>query len=163
MNEYEQAAMDFLQLTNSELHIEFYAYDKHFDDDKEKRFIWNVTLKREMRSYSFKFGGSIQDTYNAVKLKKPLKSIADKDDFDRNIRIVTAQRNISKLKTPTAYDILTCLTKYDPGSFENFCSEFGYDIDSRKAEKTYNAVVNEWHHIAMLYNDQELEQLQEIQ
>ena len=28
-------------------------------------------------------------------------------------------------QTPRAYDILTCLTKYDPGTFENFCSDFG--------------------------------------
>lgn len=28
-------------------------------------------------------------------------------------------------------------------SFEDFCSEFGYDTDSRKAEKTYNQCVKQ--------------------
>lgn len=65
-------------------------------------------------------------------------------------------------KKPTAYDIFACLTKYDPGNFENFCADYGYDTDSRKAEKTYNAVVNEYNNLKMLYNDKELELLAEI-
>lgn len=64
---------------------------------------------------------------------------------------------------PTAYDVLTCLTKYDPGTFENFCSDFGYDSDSRKAYKTYKAVKREWSNVEILWTDEELEQLQEIQ
>jgi len=65
--------------------------------------------------------------------------------------------------TPTEYDVLTCLTKYDPETFEDFCSEFGYDEDSRKAEKIYKAVVNEYNNVAMLWNDSEIELLSEIQ
>lgn len=34
---------------------------------------------------------------------------------------------------PNEYDLLSCLCKYDPDTFENFCWEFGYDTDSRKA------------------------------
>lgn len=64
---------------------------------------------------------------------------------------------------PTAYDVLACLTKYDPGTFEDFCSEFGYDEDSRNAEKTYNAVKDEWQNVRALFTDSEIEQLQEIQ
>lgn len=45
---------------------------------------------------------------------------------------------------PSSYDLLACLTKYDPGTFEDFCNEFGYDTDSKKAEKIYKAVVNEY-------------------
>jgi hypothetical protein len=49
---------------------------------------------------------------------------------------------------PTAYDILTCLqldvwSVTNNGSFEDFCSEFGYDTDSRKAEKTYNIILKQ--------------------
>lgn len=63
---------------------------------------------------------------------------------------------------PTMYDILTCLTKYDPQDFENFCSEFGYDTDSRSAEKTYKAVVKEWHNVMKLFYDI-LDDLREIE
>lgn len=64
---------------------------------------------------------------------------------------------------PTAYDIFTCVTKYDPGTFDNFCSEFGYDTDSRSAEKTYKAVCREWKNISRLYTPEQLELMQEIQ
>ena len=64
---------------------------------------------------------------------------------------------------PTAYDVLACLTKYDVGSFEDFCSEFGYDTDSRTAEKTYFAVVKEYNEVKRLWNEKEIEALQEIQ
>ena len=63
---------------------------------------------------------------------------------------------------PTMYDILTCLTKYDPETFEDFCSEFGYDVDSRKAEKTYKAVCKEFAAVDRLFNDV-IDELAEIQ
>lgn len=63
---------------------------------------------------------------------------------------------------PTAYDVLASITKYDPDTFESFCSEFGYDEDSRTAERTYKAVVKEWNAVERLFSDC-LEELQEIQ
>ena len=63
---------------------------------------------------------------------------------------------------PTAYDVLSCLTKSDPCTFEDFCSTYGYDEDSRKAEKIYNAVLDEWRNVCALFTDEEIEQLQEI-
>lgn len=66
-------------------------------------------------------------------------------------------------KEPTAYDILSCLTKYDPGSFEDFCSDFGYDNDSRSAENTYNAVLDEYKELSRIFTEEQLEEMQEIQ
>lgn len=63
---------------------------------------------------------------------------------------------------PTAYDILSCITKYDPGNFENFCSEFGYDSDSIRANKTYKAVKAEWEKISRICTEETLEALQTI-
>jgi len=63
---------------------------------------------------------------------------------------------------PTMYDVLACLTKYDPGTFENFCSDYGYDTDSRSAERTYKAVCKEWQAVERLFGDI-IEELQEIQ
>jgi len=63
---------------------------------------------------------------------------------------------------PTPYDVLACLTKYEVGTFENFCSEFGYDEDSRKAFKTYKAVLKEYAGVQRIWDDNEIEELQEI-
>lgn len=62
---------------------------------------------------------------------------------------------------PNMYDILACLQKYDVGSFENFCSEFGYSEDSRSAYTTYLAVQKEWKAVDKLFGDI-LEEMQEI-
>lgn len=64
---------------------------------------------------------------------------------------------------PTAYDILACLQKYDVGSFQDFFGEFGYDTDSRTAEKTYKAVCKEFEAVDKLFTSEQIEQLQEIQ
>lgn len=66
-------------------------------------------------------------------------------------------------KEPKPYDIFTCFTKYDPGTFEDFCSEFGYDEDSRTAERTYKAVCKEFKELSRLYTSQELEAMALIQ
>lgn len=128
--DYQKQAQDFLDLTGSTLEINFLKHDKYFTDDKEARDIYEITLKRDNRSFVFTFGQSILKT--------------------------------EEKEAPTAYDILACLTKYDPGTFENFCADYGYDTDSRKAEKVYNDVVKEYDNLKMLYSDKELERLAEI-
>ena len=62
---------------------------------------------------------------------------------------------------PTAYDVLSCLTKSDPGSFEEFCGDYGYVTDSRRAYATWEDVKEEWAYVQFMWGDC-LEQLQEI-
>ena len=65
----------------------------------------------------------------------------------------------------TAYDVLAAIQKYDVGSFDNFCSEYGYDYETqaekRKVMNIYNAVVKEYEKIDLLFNDV-IEKLQNI-
>jgi len=179
ISEYEIHAQDFLNTTNTEISIKFLKNGKHFPKDKENRDIYNVELKRGSRSYTFKFGQSLNDSGFKVKLKSGLvKDIQIPDgkvqEYLKNPNILKNEvvrllgfslmngEKIIKPKVPTVYDILACLQKYDVGSFEDFCSEFGYDEDSKTAEKTYNAVVEEYQGLCILYSDQELELMQEI-
>lgn len=63
-------------------------------------------------------------------------------------------------KAPKLYDILACLTKYDCGSFEDFCNEFGYEIDNenctgynKKSMRIYKAVCREYEAVCRLFGD----------
>lgn len=63
---------------------------------------------------------------------------------------------------PTAYDVLTCLETCEYQDFQDFCDTYGYDSDSRKAEKIYKACVKEFAKVCKLWNDEEMELLKEI-
>ena len=79
------------------------------------------------------------------------------------MRVMFTQSRAQGSNPPDEYDIITCLTKNDPGSFENFCSEFGCDTDSRSAEKTYKAVKAEWEKVLRVFGEGEcLDDLREI-
>jgi hypothetical protein len=66
---------------------------------------------------------------------------------------------------PRAYDILSCIgaDAYSPDTFEDFCAEFGYDTDSRKAEKIFHTVQKEVAGLRRIFTDKQIEQLSAIQ
>lgn len=174
LSTYEQQAIDFMNATGTTIECVYSKTGKYFPDDKEERDIYNVTMSRGNRKYSFSFGQSIVNSgfyYTKGKRIVPIdrKRINEKNlSFsikckDRDFLNNGKSDVIHYPKEPTFYDILACLQKYETGSFEDFCSEFGYDTDSKKAEKTYNAVKDEYQNLCALFTDAELEQLQEIQ
>jgi len=63
--------------------------------------------------------------------------------FGRHQLTVPFSMGVALCHEPTPEDVLECLAS-DSASIENardfddWCSEFGYDTDSRKAERTYN-------------------------
>ena len=64
---------------------------------------------------------------------------------------------------PRPYDLLTCITKCDPGTLSDFCGEFGYDTNSRRAEKTYKAVLKDWERVEAFFSAEEITELYDIQ
>ena len=170
---YNEAAELVAQRLGLEWTVNFLKNGKHFEDDKDFRDIYRCTLKRGSREYSFNFGQSIKCSgeyqvkenlknkiwvthntqgkicFTLTEFKKLPSYVVDKGDVHKN----------PNFKHPDLYAILCCLTKYDPGTFENFCSEFGYDKDSRKAYNTYTAVKEEYMNMCSLFNDEELELL----
>lgn len=68
----------------------------------------------------------------------------------------------SKGNAPTAYDFLACIVDSNPGTFDDFCGDFGYDSDSRSAFDTYQKVVEQWLEVSSFYSESELELLREI-
>lgn len=177
MEDYNKQAIDFLTTTNTTFEAEFLRFGKHFDSDTEERDIYKITLKRGSREFTFNFGQSINCSQEWHANTLYAKKISEgKRLMGKNRHIMCQPLSISSymlipkdfvknenFEIPTAYGVLACLTKYDPYSLEDFCSEFGYDLDSKSAEKTYNSVVGEYKNVAMLWNEEEIETLQEIQ
>jgi hypothetical protein len=178
MNEYIKQATDFLTKTNTTLVVEYLRHGKHFEDDKENRDIYECTLKRGDRQYMFEFGQSLNGSgffymrgkrrteidrkYLLAEYKKNLMhhiGIESARDFNPSNK----SDYIHYPKEPNAYDIFACMQKYDIGTFEDFCTEFGYDTDSKKAEKIYKAVEHEYIKLCSLFSPEEMEELQEIQ
>lgn len=135
-----EAFCDKYQVT---INIKWVACGKYFADDKEARDIYEIVIVRtNFKPYKFRFGQSIAKTFKC-------------SDSDYPIRP-------RKRVAPTAYDVLACLTKYDPGTFENFCGDYGHDTDSQRGLKTYLDVQNEWTEVRRLFGDA-LEDLANIQ
>ena len=156
---YEQQALDFLLKTDTEFKAEFTEHGLHFDTDKEARDIYKITLTRkDKKPYIFRFGQSIA---NSGLINAHYKTSKSFEQGDKMIPMKGSDYE-RKRKAPTAYDVLACLQKYDVGTFSNFCSEFGYDEDSRTAEKIYFAVQKEYDSLSRLYSEQELELMREI-
>lgn len=154
---------------------EFIKNDFHFQGDKEKRDIYRITLSRGQRKYSFDFGQSIVKSgfyakYGVNKYELPREKMNLKNhelktyvkmNFNWDFGNVSKDE-IFKPIEPTLYDVLACLQKYDVGTFDDFCSEFGYDTDGRSARKTYKAVCKEFDKVCSLFNNDEIEVLQLI-
>lgn len=179
--DYEKQATDFLEKTGTVMTVKFVKYDKYFPDDKEKRDIYNITLKRGNREYTFTFGQSIVNSGYKIINENTHKQLAFYPTDDKTITSAlnskyrhfklsqyfypfnTSCDKIIKPKAPTAYDVLACLEKYPQDTFEDFCANFGYDEDSRKAFKTYEAVKEQYIQLSRLFTDKELEEMAEIQ
>lgn len=133
MQDYQKQASDLLKKMNVVFTTKFLKNDFYFYGDKETRDIFKVSFRRDKKSFSLSFGNSLKDSTG------------------------------SGGNPPTAYDVLSCIQKYEVGTFENFCSDFGYDTDSRRAEKTYKAVCKEWKKVSSFFTPEELKELQDVQ
>lgn len=66
---------------------------------------------------------------------------------------------------PSAYDVLACISgdTYCPATFKEFCDEYSYDMDSRKAEAQWKRCKRFAEKLQAFFTAQEIEALQEIQ
>lgn len=137
MSAYTEQADKFLTDTGSTFEIIYSHTGPYFDDDNEERDVYTFTLRNARGEYSGKFGDSLQNTKSG------------------------------KRTSPTAYDVLACLQKYDVGTFANFCAEFGYDerplSEYPNVMRTYDAVCKEYAALRRMYTPAELDQLCEVQ
>ncbi|HEV2120578.1 MAG TPA: hypothetical protein VGS11_10830 [Candidatus Bathyarchaeia archaeon] len=135
-SEYDQKANGFLEKNDISYRTK-YVGDEPFpgEPNGEEHATYMVTFSKPGgKRVSYRFHTSLQDT----RTKTP------------------------DTGAPTPYDVLAAIEKNDPGTFEDFASEFGYDTDSRKAETTYRAVTKEYQKTSNFFTPQQLEEAQEI-
>lgn len=152
MNEYIKQATEFLQKTYAKMKIEYVglAVNKEWKE-KQKRCLYKITLTSPRGSMIFNFWDSIRNT--------EIRTMP----FDAyNVQANKELAAKKKAAVPSVYDVLACLQKCDPGTFENFCSDYGYDEDSRTALRVYLAVQNEYTQLARLFTPEQMEELAEI-
>ena len=146
MREYVKQAKDFLKSCNATMDIMYLGTEVNKNwHQKTERDTYIVNIRTPKGNMQVKFWDSINNTIK-------------NSDFRRI--------NKPRIK-PTAYDILSCLQKYDVGDIEDFMWEFGYEIkkrgDLKRLQDTYNAVVKEYQDICRCFTPEQIEAMQEIQ
>lgn len=168
MNEYVKQAAEFLHKAHAEMKIEYVglALNKEWKE-KEKRCLYEITLTSPRGSMVFDFWDSIRNTeiktmtleaYAEKWYRMAFSSLTQAEKMQANKELAAKK----KTAVPSVYDVLACLTKYDPGMFEDFCSDYGYNEDSRTAERIYFAVQKEYTQLTKLFTPEQMEELAEI-
>lgn len=168
MNEYVKQAQDFLKESNAIMVIKFIGFTNPRWDKKNEHATYKITIKTKKGQMELEFYDSLQNTellhYAQMnffddphyKYQRKYKSLIPYGDFEEKI----------KKGKPTPYDILACLTKYEPGSMEDFFSEFGFEINCAQDMfdffETYNACVKEYNDLCRIFTEEQMEKLREI-
>jgi hypothetical protein len=131
-----------------------------------KPSVWDVTLTNNGRSYTVEYtiGCGVRrwkrlftTSYWAKYIKRgqPVGQLPNLKDCEANLTILQEFDGLTEPIPPTLDDVLDCLVS-DAGSvrhgqdFAEWCSEFGYDVDSRKAYKSYKGCIKEWQGLTRL-------------
>lgn len=168
-NEYQEQALEFLRKANATMRIDVVGPDYPDWDEEHVHIRHNITITTPKGNYTFSFWGSrvqaeLWDTPSALE-KLARKTFGRHYEGLTNsekakIRKILRERR-GELQTKE-YDVLACLTAYDPGTHEDFCSEYGYDPDSIRGLKTYLAVQKEYRELSRIFTPEQLEEMQEI-
>lgn len=169
MSAYTEQAEMFLNKANATMEFQFagYVVPPLWGEKEKPHASYRVTITTPRGSYTLDFYDSLANTEilqmsKADYAKKKFGRYLDGCSYSEK---VTVQRELKQKKAkakPTCYDVLACLAHYDPGSFQNFCDEFGYSNDSIRTLKTYLAVQDEWNNLRRIFTSGQLEELAEI-
>jgi len=133
---YNRQAIDFLTSSYTKIDISHNGCDYPQWQKSSKVNKYLVTLRNSKHTYSFEFFDSIKNTEDNKSCKY---------DF---------------------YSVLACLSYYTPESFDDFCSEFGYEFENEseyiKTKSIHLACLDQQKNIKKLFNDEQLQLLQEI-
>lgn len=132
--EYAQDAEKMREILKTlTVKIRYIGIKKYFSDDKDNRQVISVSMARGGQKIAFPFGLSVKDT--------------------EQIRAGTFE------EWETLYAVLTCCGSdfFIPDTFGEFCDDFGYDEDSRKALKTFEACRIQSKKLHKIFTDEEVQ------
>jgi hypothetical protein len=116
------------------VHFRFVKEDLYFPDDTESRNIYQVTISYNGKKTSFRFGDSIKNTWDGIRLD-------DEKDKAGILETITSDYFVTKENYPT---------------IEDFKAEFGYE-DNKIARRIYKACIVQSEKLHKLFNDDEIE------
>ena len=168
MNDYTKQANDFLQKAGASMTIDYQGLCVNKDWRESKpRNLYRVTLKTPRGIMTFDFWDSLhntelyQMTFEQYAIKK-YRRMVQSFTYSEGVKIKKEYLLTKEEARPTSYDVLACLTKYDVGTFEDFCAEFGFNEDSRSAERIYIAVIREYKELTRIFTAEQMDELREI-
>lgn len=120
------------------------GHDRHFKTERDQ----TMTIEQFVGAQNIGIYNTRVDR-NPFMEEKPIDGVST--DMDHwKVRLTRPRRSMTILFSmgkghngaePTAADVLDCLasdaSSVDTNSFEDWCADLGYDVDSRKAERTY--------------------------
>lgn len=135
--------------------------------DKDLRNFYNVSLSTPIGTMDFIFWDSVYNTEISKMsiedyCKKARKSMYSDLNYNEKIKLQQELKLKQQLAKPSEYDVLACLQKSNVGTFDEFCSEFGYDNDSITAYKLYVAIVDEYKKLTRIFTQEQMLELLEI-
>lgn len=182
MNEYEQQALDFLIKTGTNLDVEFrYTGPVDWDTDGYHHDHYRVTLKRSGREFGFDFTDSRVNSLFRKIANTPgtpddetLRQLRKMDaatwrSFTENTSVFRPRGFYKKWRNhkPTAYSVLACIGTYECGSFDDFCSDFGYNelpmSEYPRVMGIYAEVQRQSQELRRMFSEEELDMLRDIQ
>lgn len=146
----------WLEQTDSKLRITFDRTGPYFDDDEQERDVYLIELSRGVRAYRLYYGQSVACS---ARWRWESDWATTKYEFGP-VRPAQGnyQPNIDR-RQPSAASVLLCVQTHSPSTFEDFCEEYGYDTDSRNAEKIWRACADQYLALSAMYSPDELEAL----
>jgi hypothetical protein len=133
---------------------------------------WKVTISRGRSSLTTDYMQGIGHLPNSIKPSAFKKMYVDQANNIKSAcetgKYPKANANwiLSKINPPTLTDVLYSLLMdsdvLNYGTFEEWAGEFGYETDSRKAEKMYNECMKIALKMRAMFGDENIQKLNEL-
>jgi len=160
MNQYTKQAQKFLDDTGTTLNREFDCELKQSAvwADKNSKLTtrrYKVTLERNKRKCTFDFYVSHKDAEMLKQVGEGTRGLPQKVINQLAI-------DLKNFNSGFTYSFLACINLDQSADFEEFCSNFGYEEDSRRGYKAWVDTLEQNAKLRSMFSDAELELLAEI-